>query len=210
MMGNFPMGRGFFRLRGLWRGERLGPGAGCPAPLPGRRTGQGSRLEGRFLLLFGMQFLCWGCTPLFFFSVRGEKEERRARWRRKRGLLGADLGVAVFLPLLRGWLECCAKSAETLVHCSSGRAPRWCGDWEVCGTERVFCCGSFASMCKDALWKGCFAVLLFALLLAQCAGAGLGRRCAGGCVSFCCAPVVWVCGDALRFGCGYGCCFSGL
>ena len=109
------------------------------------------------------------CTPLFFFSVRGEKEERRARWRRKRGLLGADLGVAVFLPLLRGWLECCAKSAETLVHCSSGRAPRWCGDWEVCGTERVFCCGSFASMCKDALWKGCFAVLLFALLLAQCA-----------------------------------------
>ena len=31
--------------------------------------------------------VCWRCTPLFFFSGCGEKEERRARWRRKRGLL---------------------------------------------------------------------------------------------------------------------------
>ena len=32
------------------------------------------------------------CTPLFFFSMRGEKEERRARWRRKRGLLKQTCG----------------------------------------------------------------------------------------------------------------------
>ena len=47
--------------------------------------------------------------------------------------------------LLRRWLECCAKSAETLVHCSPDRASRWCSAWEMCGMVRI------SLLCVDCL-----------------------------------------------------------
>ena len=126
--------------------------------------------------------------PLLFLRARRKRRAPCTVEKKKRALV-ADLGVAVFLPLLRGWLECCAKSAETLVHCSSGRAPRWCGDWEVCGTERVFLqcadcsgvqgvhCGKLALLCFSfhcccamrwcSIWKMCSTVRIF-LLCADC------------------------------------------
>ena len=75
--------------------------------------------------------------PLLFLRTRRKRRAPCTVEKKKRGFGVQTCGNRAS-GLLRRWLECCAKSAETLVHCSPDRAPRWCGAWETCGTEHVF------------------------------------------------------------------------
>ena len=131
------------------------PPGGCA---PKRRCG------GRRLGLDALPSLLLNCTPLFFFSVCGEKEECRARWRRKRGALGSRLGGSrpsillrrrlnhgtvwcpvVTLPLLLTALRagagrsvsCVQIRAEMTLRCAAGRA---CADvvLENCAARNTF------------------------------------------------------------------------
>ena len=116
------------------------------------------------------------CTPPLLFLRARRKRRAPCSVEKKKRAFAADLGVAVLLPLLCRSLECCARGAGTLVHCSPDRAPRWCGAWEVCGTERVFllCVDCFnVQKCTAARLLRCAS---FSAVAAQCALWVRGRR----------------------------------
>ena len=82
--------------------------------------------------------------PLLFLRTRRKRRAPCTVEKKKRGFGVQTCGNRAS-GLLRRWLECCAKSAETLVHCSPDRASRWCSAWEMCGMVRI------SLLCVDCL-----------------------------------------------------------
>ena len=181
------MGRGFFRLRGLWRGERLGPWEGHPAPLPGRRTGQGSRLEGRFLLLFGMQSFVGDAPPSSFSPGTEKKKSAVHGGEEKEGF----------------WVQTCNNLVSILLCSFVEHGAAWCSVVTLPVLLTALRAGAGIGrravrvflQCVDCFnVQGCTVadLLHYASLssvAAQCAGAGLGRCAVRRCVSFCCVSI---------------------
>ena len=119
--------------------------------------------------------------PLLFLRVRRKRRAPCAVEKKKRAF-AADLGGPSLYFAVQVVRALCGLVPGSDAESSLDRAPRWCGVWNVYGTERVFFCTSIASMCKDALRQGCFAALLFCCCCAmRWCGAG---KCSIGCVSF--------------------------
>ena len=140
--------------------------------MPRRRRGWGLRTK--FSFLWGIQFLCWGCTPLFFFSGCGEKEERRARWRRKRGLLQQTWGDRPSILPCR-WLERCAAWCPVVTLNLLLTALRAGAGFGMCTVRSVFFSARRLLKCAKMHCGRVVLLRFFFAVAAQCVGAVRGN-----------------------------------